>query len=306
MATRSLVIVGSRSSPLSIAQTAEVVSILQESCPKTEFRTVYMTTVGDRQKDIPLDSFERGVFAKEIEIALLDGRIDIAVHSAKDLTSELPEGLVVGAIPTRSDPRDVLVNRWGVCLEELPKDATLGTSSPRRVAQIGALRPDIKVVPIRGNVGTRLDKVKFGIYDGVVLAAAGLLRIGRQKEVSEFFPIDIFTPDVGQGALAVQTRNDEVQILKMLEAVNDSATSFEVGLERSFLSQFGSGCNVPVSAYAKIDSDGVGVSAMAATPDGTHIYRISLRVEENNFVDAGRVVASKLLQSGADKIVYGN
>ena len=233
MTPPNIVKVGSRRSPLSVAQTGEVLSELGKSFPLTTFQVVPITTDGDRRKDAPLGSLDRGVFAKEIEIALLQGQIDIAIHSAKDLTSDLPEGLVIGGIPTRLDPRDVLVNRWGFSMEELPNGARIGTSSPRRSAQIKALRPDVQVLPIRGNVGTRIEKVRGDDYDGVVLAAAGLLRLGRQAEITEYLCTDVFTPDVGQGALVIQIRVGEPEILDMLKVVNDPSSSFEVGIERA-------------------------------------------------------------------------
>ena len=198
--------VGTRTSSLAMAQTDEVVSILRSSFPSTQFQIVPITSDGDRRKDAPLLSLGRGTFAKRLELALLDGDIDMAVHSAKDLASALPDGLAITAYPERRDPRDVIVNRWGLPFADLPSGATLGTSSPRRCGQLLSVRPDITFVPIRGNVDTRLSKVGTDDCDGVVLAAAGLQRLGRLNEATEILTPELCVPDAGQGALAVETQ----------------------------------------------------------------------------------------------------
>ena len=177
--------VGTRTSALAMAQTDEVVGTLRTSFPDTQFQIVPITSDGDRNKDAPLLSLGRGTFAKRLEQSLLDGDIDMAVHSAKDLASTLPDGLAIAAYPERKNPRDVIVNRWGLHFADLPPGATLGTSSPRRCGQLLSVRPDIKFVPIRGNVDTRLSKVGTDGCDGVVLAAAGLQRLGRLDEATE-------------------------------------------------------------------------------------------------------------------------
>ena len=295
--------VGSRTSPLSVAQTEEVISTLRARFPESDFVVVPIETGGDKNKDAPLQSLDRGTFVKEIELALLAGQIDIAVHSAKDLTATLPDGLTLGGVVPRLDPRDVQVNRWHLPLSELPSDARLGTSSPRRVAQLKALRPDIQVLPIRGNVGTRLDKARGDDYDGVVLAAAGLLRLARQAEITEYLSPDEFTPEVGQGALAVQARTGDTKVLDMLAAIDHPPSSFALRVERAFLAEIGGGCNVPVAAYAKPDGDGFDVSAMAAVPDGSRIFRTRRRVEREEAEQAGKRTARALLDSGASEIV---
>ena len=290
---------------MSLAQTEEVLAPLRTAFPDVEISVVPITTGGDRRKDAPLLSMPRGMFAREIEVALLEGRIDLAVHSAKDLPAELPDGLGIAALTQRRDPRDVLVNRWRLPLSELPSGARLGTSSPRRTAQIKALRPDLEVVPIRGNVGTRLEKAKGEGYDGVVLAAAGLERLGLQDEVCEYFSPDRFTPEVGQGALLVETRTSDSRVSGMLSRVDHHPTNAEVTSERAFLAEVGGGCRVPVAAYAVLEDNALEISAMAVTPDGGRIFRSRTTHDAARPAAAGREAAEALMAAGASEIVSG-
>ncbi len=290
---------------MSLAQTEEVLAPLRTAFPDVEISVVPITTGGDRRKEAPLLSMPRGMFAREIEVALLEGRIDLAVHSAKDLPAELPDGLGIAALTQRRDPRDVLVNRWRLPLSELPSGARLGTSSPRRTAQIKALRPDLEVVPIRGNVGTRLEKAKGEGYDGVVLAAAGLERLGLQDEVCEYFSPDRFTPEVGQGALLVETRTSDSRVSGMLSRVDHHPTNAEVTSERAFLAEVGGGCRVPVAAYAVLEDNALEISAMAVTPDGGRIFRSRTTHDAARPAAAGREAAEALMAAGASQIVSG-
>ena len=290
---------------MSLAQTEEVLAPLRTAFPDVEISVVPITTGGDRRKDAPLLSMPRGMFAREIEVALLEERIDLAVHSAKDLPAELPDGLSIAALTQRRDPRDVLVNRWRLPLSELPSGARLGTSSPRRTAQIKALRPDLEVVPIRGNVGTRLEKAKGEGYDGVVLAAAGLERLGLRDEVCEYFSPDRFTPEVGQGALLVETRTSDSRVSGMLSRVDHHPTNAEVTSERAFLAEVGGGCRVPVAAYAVLEDNALEISAMAVTPDGGRIFRSRTTHDAARPAAAGREAAEALMAAGASEIVSG-
>ena len=290
---------------MSLAQTEEVLAPLRTAFPDVEISVVPITTGGDRRKEAPLLSMPRGMFAREIEVALLEGRIDLAVHSAKDLPAELPDGLGIAALTQRRDPRDVLVNRWRLPLSELPSGARLGTSSPRRTAQIKALRPDLEVVPIRGNVGTRLEKAKGEGYDGVVLAAAGLERLGLQDEVCEYFSPDRFTPEVGQGALLVETRTSDSRVSGMLSRVDHHPTNAEVTSERAFLAEVGGGCRVPVAAYAVLEDNALEISAMAVTPGGGRIFRSRTTHDAARPAAAGREAAEALMAAGASEIVSG-
>ena len=295
--------VGSRGSPLSLAQTDEVLRPMRSLHPGREFVVVTISTGGDKRKDAPLLSMERGMFAKEIELALLAGEIDFAVHSAKDLPADLPEGLALGAFGARKDPRDVLVNSTGATLMQMPEGSRLGTGSPRRTAHLKALRPDIEVVPIRGNVGTRIEKARDGQYDGVVLAAAGLIRLGRQNEITEYLSPDVFTPEVGQGALAVQARSSDSEALEMLVGLDDRPTSAAVLAERAFLRTVGGGCKAPVAAYGRFEANEMRISAMAALPDGSRVVRIEMTAEPDDPESSGKRVAEALVDAGAGDII---
>lgn len=303
MTTPRTVRVGSRESPLAIAQSEEVMSKLRTSFPAHDFTIVPISTSGDRDKVSSLQSLGRGTFSKDIEDALLRGEVDLAVHSAKDLAPDLPDGLTLGGVLEREDPRDVLVNRWGVTLAELPASARIGTGSPRRGAQILALRPDLHVLPIRGNVGTRLEKSRGSDYDGIVLAAAGLLRLGMQSEVTEYLDPHAFIPEAGQGTIALQVRWDDAQTMEMIAAVDHEPSRNSLTAERAFVEVIGGGCKVPVAAYARSESSKFRVSAMAALPDGSKMYRIEVEDEADDPAAAGACAAEVLLDQGARQIV---
>ena len=288
---------------MSKAQTEEVLSQLRPHFPDALFSVVEMSTSGDRHKEAPLLSLGKGTFVKEIELALLDGQIDFAVHSAKDLTAELPAGITIAGVPRRSDPRDVQVNRWGVPLQKLPPQARLGTSSPRRTSQIKALRPDLSVLPIRGNVGTRLEKARSGDYHGVVLAAAGLARLGRTAEITEYLATKTFTPEVGQGTLAAEARADDAATIEMLSKIDHTPSSITLRAERAFLAEVGGGCNVPVAAFAELDGDRLVISTMAALPDGSPMFRTSVLYNADDPETAGIRAAHALLEAGASEII---
>ena len=303
MTTPRTVRVGSRESPLAIAQSEEVISKLRTSFPAHDFTIVRISTSGDRDKVSSLQSLGRGTFSKDIEDALLRGEVDLAVHSAKDLVPDLPDGLTIGGVLEREDPRDVLVNRWGVTLAERPASARIGTGSPRRGAQILALRPGLHVLPIRGNVGTRLEKSRGSDYDGIVLAAAGLLRLGMQSEVTEYLDPHVFTPEAGQGTIALQVRRDDAHTMEMIAAVDHESSRNSLTAERAFVDVIGGGCKVPVAAYAHSKSSKFRVSAMAALPDGSKMYRIEVEDEADDPAAAGACAAEVLLDQGARQIV---
>ncbi len=295
--------VGSRSSPLALAQTEEVLSLLRARFPDAEFEVVHLSTSGDRKADAVLTSLGRGAFVKDIELALLDGRIDFAVHSAKDVGPEIAEGLQILPVGERQDARDVLVSKSGLSLMSLPAGTRLGTGSPRRKAQIIAMRPDIEVVPIRGNVGTRLEKALGPEYDGVVIAAAGLARLGRLSEATEFLGVERVTPDVGQGTLVAEFRRDDGEMEDMLSSIVLGETSCGFRAERAFLDTIGGGCTSPVAAYGEIDGQRMRMFSMAATPDGERIVRSLVEGDVNEAADVGRRAANALLKAGASEIV---
>ena len=295
--------VGSRSSPLALAQTEEILSLLRGRCADVEFEAVHLSTRGDRNANAALTSLGRGAFVKDIELALLDGEIDFAVHSAKDVGPDIPEGLRILPVGERQDARDVLVSKSGLPLMGLPAGIRLGTGSPRRKAQIKALRPDVEVLPIRGNVGTRLEKARGADYEGVVIAAAGLARLGRLSEATEFLDVEQVTPDVGQGTLVAEFRREDEEMGTMLSSVvvDEVASAFRA--ERAFLDAIGGGCTAPVAAYGEIDGQRMNVFAMAATLDGTRIFRVQIEGDVNEAEEMGRKAANALLESGASGIV---
>ena len=280
-----------------------MVRLLLEAHPSLDIEIVPLSTRGDRNKSAPLLSMERGMFVKEIELALLNREIDIAVHSAKDMPAVLPTGLRIAAFTEREDARDVLVNRWDASLSDLPPGTRLGTSSPRRTAQIRAARPDIEILPIRGNVDTRISKANSEEFDGAVLAAAGIKRLGRESEISSYLTPAECVPDVGQGALAVQVRDSDSELLGVVNTIDHVPTSAAVRAERAFLTAMGGGCTMPTAAYAEIEDDSLRILAMVATPDGNSIYRVSESYDAASPEAAGTAVSVLLLEMGASRIM---
>jgi hydroxymethylbilane synthase len=247
----------------------------------------------------------RGVFVKELEHALLSEGIDLAVHSLKDVPSSVPSGLVVQPVCERQDPRDVLVNRWNCPLEKLPAGARIGTSSPRREAQLRYLRPDLQALSIRGNVETRLRKAVGEDYDGTVLAAAGLVRLGLQESVAEYFSPETFVPDPGQGALAAEYRQDDDELATMVSRIVHRETAQAVMAERAFVEAIGGGCLVPVAAYGRVDSYLLVLSALVATPDGSQVLRAKASGSANNPHQVAVDAYQRLIEKGARKILEG-
>ncbi len=264
--------VGSRGSPLALIQDNEVISRFKARHPGLEFEVVTVRTGGDADQTAALAGMGLGVFVSAIEERLLSGELDMAVHSLKDVPTRLPDGLTLGAITKRRDARDVLVNRWNCPLDELPAGARIGTSSPRRAAQLRRYAPGVEVVPIRGNVETRLRKVAGEEADGAVLAAAGLLRMGMHDQVADYLSTRRFVPPPGQGALAVEVRSDDRRMLELLECVEHPATRFEVTAERAFLETLGGGCSVPVGAYARTMAHELLMNVFLGTPDGSRVF----------------------------------
>ncbi len=262
--------VGTRGSALALVQTEQFITSLTEVEPDIRVETVILSTAGDVDKQTPLAILGgQGIFAKELEAALLTGAIDVAVHSAKDLTSELPNGLTLGAILNRADPRDVLLTVDGTCLEDLPSGARVGTSSRRRVMQLRQARPDLQPVELRGNVDTRLRKLAAGEVDAAIMAAAGILRMGWADRISAYLPVDTFVPPPGQGALGIECRAGDAVMLSLLQRVDDHDVVAEVETERAFLRAVGGGCQSPIGAYAQVDGDTVTLQAMLADEEMT-------------------------------------
>ena len=295
--------IGSRGSQLALWQANYTKERLEAR--GIECRIEIIHTKGDKITDVPLNKVGgKGLFTKEIEDALLDGRIDLAVHSMKDLPTELPKGLTIAAIPQRADPLDAII---GGKLRELKFNATVGTSSLRRIAQIRRIRPDLNVVPIRGNVDTRINKVEKGEYDAIVLAAAGLRRLGWGDIISETFRADIICPAVGQGALAIETR-EEGSGLEACAPLDDPWTRLPVTAERAMLAELGGGCQVPIGAYGTLENTDLFLTGAVFSPDGGVMIRYTATGECTKPGELGRSVAQVLLKRGAGEIldkVYG-
>jgi hydroxymethylbilane synthase len=271
--------IGTRTSKLARWQTDYVAGLLQAAWPGLACEVVPFSTEGDRVLDRALPEFGgKGVFTQELEHALHEGQIDLAVHSLKDLPIDPAAGLSLGAICPRADARDVLISRAGFTLRTLPAGARVGTSSVRRAAQLLAARPDLVLLPLRGNVDTRVSKALRGEYDAIVLAAAGVTRLGLEHDISEFLPFDLMLPAPGQGAVAVQCRAADEPTRARLQAIHHPATAAAVTAERAFLSGLGGGCSAPVAAYAEYAlREGAGwvtLHGCVASPDGRQVIRV--------------------------------
>jgi hydroxymethylbilane synthase len=294
--------VGTRQSALALTQTQWVMDRLRKLQPDWEWRVEKILTKGDRILHVTLSKLGgKGLFIKEIEGALLEGRIDLAVHSMKDLPAEMPEGLAIAAVTPREDPRDCLISRSGAGLDELPAGAVVGTSSLRRQAQVLVRRPDLVVKPVRGNVETRLRKLEEGQFDAIVLARAGLSRLGLEDRITEVLTVDKMVPAVGQGALAVQCRGGDESVFRLIRRINDPETEKAVRAERAFLHAFQGGCHLPVAAYAQVEGEKVLLDGLVASPDGRRVLRD--RQEGNGAEEVGCRLAEKLLRQGADEIL---
>lgn len=299
------IIVGTRHSPLSLVQTQEILQPLRQRFPSIEFSVKHITTSGDKHKTTSIVDLPRGMFAKELESALINGDIDMAIHSAKDLSTTIPDELVLAAISERKDPRDVLINKWGVSLLKLPKNSRIGTGSPRRIAQIKAARPDLSIIPIRGNIETRLTKGHSEEYDGIIIAAAGMVRLEFQEEISEYLNFEVCTPAVGQGALAIQTHKNNCELLNILSYINHENTSLAFKAERTFLRSIGGECSNPVTAYAWIEDKFIHMIAMASTTDGDQLIRIQVFGSTKDPESVAYDAVTSLKLAGAEEIIAG-
>lgn len=298
--------VGTRGSTLALAQTRWVVARLKEEWPETDFRIQTISTKGDRSQGnlSALARSNQGLWVKEIEDALLASRIDIAVHSLKDLPTSQPEGLEISSIPQRVDPRDVLVGREGMKrLTELPAGARIGTSSVRRRAFLAAYRPDLVVRDLRGNIDTRLAALGSGDYDAVVLAAAGLIRAELRHRIDEFLEPDILLPAPGQGALALETRSDDDLSVEVAYAIHDRLTDDRVTAEREFLAGLGAGCVAPVGAHATVKGEVLTLEGWVGAEDGSRLIRGTSSGDASECADIGAELAQDMLKQGAAALV---
>jgi hydroxymethylbilane synthase len=293
-------VIGTRGSALALWQAHHVKARLEALGAAVTLDVI--KTQGDKILDVPLAKIGgKGLFVKEIEQALIDGRVDLAVHSMKDVPAELAPGLVLAAVSAREDPRDVLVARDGLTLAALPPGAHVGTSSVRRVAQLRAHRRDLRISPLRGNVDTRLRKVDAGEYDAVVLAAAGLIRLGHGDRITERLDL---VPAIGQGILALETRADDAATIDLVRrALHDEATAACAAVERAFLERLGGSCQTPMACHAVIDGDDVRAEGLVADLDGETILRGARRGPRAEAAAVGRGLADELLGRGAREIL---
>lgn len=304
--TVELLKIGARGSPLSLAQTNLVARALEEANPGLKTEIVTIKTTGDKMRDVSLAQIGgKGVFVKEIEEALLSGKIDLAIHSAKDVPAQLPAGLTLAAVPKRADFRDILITRQPGGLEALPKGAEVGTSGLRRQAQLLALRPDLKIVPIRGNIESRMKKVESEV-DATLLAAAGLTRLGLKPIHGQPLSPEVMLPSPGQGTLALEARLADQDILEAARAINHQPTYVCLAAERGFLSRLGTGCQLPVAALARIEGTIMTLEGLIASLDGSRIVRETRTGELDSAEGAanlGKMMATRLLEEGGNEIM---
>jgi len=296
------IIVGSRGSRLALIQAESVVAKIREVNPRLEISLREISTTGDRDHRTQLDQMEPSVFVKELEETLIDNRIDIAVHSLKDVPTDIPQGLCLLAVTERLDPRDVLISSKGR-LDELPPGSRIGTDSLRRAVQLRSYRPDLKVCSIRGNVDTRLRKVAHGEFDGVILAAAAILRLGWQDRITEYLPLETFLPAVGQGALVIEARLGDEDIARIVSPINNLPIWQCVTAERAFLRALGGGCRAPVASLGMVNGNTLKLECMVASVTSLNMLHTS---EEGTAISAeeiGMRLAEKMIGMGASEFI---
>src|SRR5580693_4160172 len=302
--------IGSRGSQLALWQANHISALLRARGHEVEIEIIH--TTGDKITDVPLamvgakGGLGKGIFTKEIEEALAAGRVDLAVHSLKDLPTELPPGFEIAAITEREDPRDAFCSRHYSQIKDLPKNARVGTSSLRRQAQLKAIRPDLDIHPLRGNVDTRLSKLERGEYDAIILAAAGLKRLGKTELIKQIIPAEIMCPAAGQGALGIEIRLGAAATRVQLAFLNDPAARAATTCERALLNSLGGGCQVPIGAFAEMRNGKLHLESIVADPDGSKVLRDSR--DGNDPEKLGNEAGAALLARGGDEIleaVYG-
>lgn len=296
--------IATRQSPLALWQANFVKAELEKHFPELEIELVTMVTKGDIILDTPLAKIGgKGLFVKELELALLENRADIAVHSMKDVPMTFPEGLGLAVICEREDPRDAFVSNQYQSLDELPKGAAVGTSSLRRQCQLMAAYPHLEIKSLRGNVGTRLSKLDNGEYDAIILASAGLIRLGMSERIRSFISVEQSLPAAGQGAVGIETRLDDQRVLNYLAKLNHQPTAYRVIAERAMNAHLQGGCQVPIGGFATLENDELTLNALVGSLDGSTIIRASGVAPVDKAEQLGIEVATKLLAQGADKIL---
>lgn len=296
--------IASRKSPLALAQTKIIQDALMQHHSELEIDVLPMSTEGDILLDTNLvEHGGKGLFIKELEVALLDKRADIAVHSMKDMPADLPSGLVLPVICTREDPRDVFVSHLYDQLADLPSGAVVGTASLRRQSQLLAWRSDLQIKLLRGNVNTRLRKLADGEYDAIILAAAGLKRMQFSDQIKQYIEPDFMIPAVGQGAIGIECRSDDDVVKDLISALHDCETAYCVRAERAVTHRLASGCHVPLGAYATLDNE-LELTAMVASPDGQTLIKATHKGDKQDAESIGTIVAEKLIEQGAEELLH--
>ena len=306
---RSTLILGTRGSKLAVHQSQWVQARLQELAPGLTISLQRIQTSGDKILDVPLAKIGgKGLFVKEIEDALLSREIDLAVHSMKDVPTALPEGLDILCVPPREDPRDALITRDGCRLDQLKPGARIGTSSLRRQAQLLHYRPDFTIEMLRGNLDTRLRKLREGQFDAIVLAAAGLRRLAWDAEITEYLPVHLSLPAIAQGALGIEARSDDTFVRELLSRFEHRPTRITVTAERALLHRLEGGCQVPIAAHAALEGDRLTVDGLVASVDGRRVIRHQIQGPASEAQTLGTKLAERLLADGGDVIlkeIYG-
>jgi hydroxymethylbilane synthase len=298
------IVIGSRGSALALAQSEWIAARLRDVAPGVEVVVEKVATKGDKILDVPLALVgSKGLFTKELEIELLEKRVDLAVHSLKDVPTELPKGLVIAAVPERETPFDFLVTKGGRGLAELPEGAVVGTSSLRRQVQLLAKRPDLKMVDIRGNVPTRVERVTAGPLDATIVAAAGLRRLGMGDTPGTLLPLDVMVPAVSQGALGIEIREEDTELAALLQQIVCGDTLAEVTAERAVLVALGGGCQVPLGVLGRVEGDALQLLACACSEDGRIVVRESLSGAKADAAALGRQLAQRLIEEGAAELI---
>ncbi len=302
---RNKIIIGSRGSKLALTQANWVKAQLENANKEIEFTLDIIKTTGDKITDVPLSKIGNvGLFTKELENALLDKTVDLVVHSAKDMPTEIPDGLEIGAVTKREDPHDVLISRDNILVSDLPQNARLGTSSLRRRSQILACRPDLEIVDLRGNLDTRLKKLESGDFDAILVARAGLIRLGLADKASEIISYDVMLPAVGQGALCIENRDLDEKVQKIIRSIIDYNSMYEVKAERALLTRLQGGCQIPIGAHAEvIYPSNLTMEAVVCSLDGTTIIRDSVKGKVDDFSTMGIELANKLWGRGGRDIL---
>ncbi len=297
-------VIATRKSPLALWQAEHVAARLSRAHPGLEVELMGMSTQGDKILDTPLAKIGgKGLFVKELEQGMLVGKADIAVHSMKDVPVEFPEGLHLPVILDREDPRDAFVSNTFASLDDLPHGAKVGTSSLRRQCQLAAHRPDLEIIPLRGNVNTRLRKLDDGEYDAIILAAAGLIRLEFGERIRDFISTDFSLPAIGQGAIGIECRVDDERVNSLLQALHDNDTETRVAAERAMNQRLEGGCQVPIGGHATLDGDQLHIRGLVGSTDGKTIIRAETSGHRDQASALGISLAEDLLAQGADKIL---